>query len=115
MDQKQSVPTLRPCPIPSVGLFSWRSPPSSHLSQRAAAARAPRPASASSSSASGTGQLDKLTIGYSAWPGWFPLAVADQKGIFKQAGLDVDLKYFVDYTASLDALVANQWMSTHKR
>ncbi len=64
--------------------------------------------SSSSPSASGTGQLDKLTIGYSAWPGWFPLAVADQKGIFKQAGLDVDLKYFVDYTSSLDALVANQ-------
>jgi NitT/TauT family transport system substrate-binding protein len=63
-------------------------------------------------SASGSGttsaQLDKLTIGYSAWPGWFPLAVADAKGLFKQAGLDVDLKYFVDYTASLDALVAGQ-------
>jgi len=50
----------------------------------------------------------KLTIGYSAWPGWFPLAVAEKKGFFKEAGLDVDLKYFVDYTASLDALVAEQ-------
>lgn len=59
---------------------------------------------ASSSSAA----LPKLTIGYSAWPGWFPLAVADEKGLFKQAGLDVTLKYFVDYTASLDALVANK-------
>ena len=42
-------------------------------------------------------------IGYSAWPGWFPLAVADQAGIFKKDGLDVDLKYFADYIASLDA------------
>ena len=50
----------------------------------------------------------KLTIGYSAWPGWFPLAVADEKGFFKAAGLNVDLKYFVDYTASLDALVAGK-------
>ena len=50
----------------------------------------------------------KLTIGYSAWPGWFPLAVAEEKGIFEKAGLDVDLKYFADYTASLDALVAGQ-------
>ncbi|MDP1792738.1 MAG: ABC transporter substrate-binding protein [Acidimicrobiales bacterium] len=53
-------------------------------------------------------ELTKLTIGYSAWPGWFPLAVAEEKGIFEDAGLDVDLKYFVDYTASLDALVAEQ-------
>lgn len=50
----------------------------------------------------------KLTIGYSAWPGWFPLAVAQERGLFEQAGLDVDLKYFGDYTASLDALVAGQ-------
>jgi NitT/TauT family transport system substrate-binding protein len=50
----------------------------------------------------------KLTIGYSAWPGWFPLAVAEQEGLFDKAGLDVDLKYFTDYTASLDALVAGK-------
>jgi NitT/TauT family transport system substrate-binding protein len=50
----------------------------------------------------------KLTIGYSAWPGWFPLAVADEEGLFAKAGLDVDLKYFADYTASLDALVAGK-------
>ncbi|MCU1500676.1 MAG: aliphatic sulfonates family transporter, periplasmic ligand-binding protein [Ilumatobacteraceae bacterium] len=54
------------------------------------------------------GELTSLTIGYSAWPGWFPLAVADKAGIFTKAGLKVDLKYFVDYTASLDALVAGQ-------
>jgi len=54
------------------------------------------------------GEMSSLTIGYSAWPGWFPLAVADQAGIFTAAGLDVDLKYFVSYTASLDALVAGQ-------
>ncbi len=54
------------------------------------------------------GELTELTIGYSAWPGWYPLAVADQMGLFEAAGLDVDLKYFVDYTASLDALVAGQ-------
>jgi NitT/TauT family transport system substrate-binding protein len=56
----------------------------------------------------GAAQNGKLTIGYSAWPGWFPLAVAEEKGLFQKAGLDVDLKYFVDYTASLDALVAGQ-------
>ena len=65
-------------------------------------------ADGSSSATSGGGELTPLTIGYSAWPGWFPLAVAEQEGIFAKAGLDVDLKYFVDYTASLDALVAGQ-------
>ena len=69
---------------------------------------APTSSADGSSAASGGGELTPLTIGYSAWPGWFPLAVADQEGIFAKAGLDVDLKYFVDYTASLDALVAGQ-------
>jgi NitT/TauT family transport system substrate-binding protein len=49
-----------------------------------------------------------LRIGYSAWPGWFPLAVAEEKGLFDKAGLKVELTYFVDYTASLDALVAGK-------
>ncbi|MCU1453716.1 MAG: Aliphatic sulfonates transporter substrate-binding protein [Acidimicrobiales bacterium] len=49
-----------------------------------------------------------LTIGYSAWPGWFPLAVADQTKQFEKAGLNVKLVYFADYTASLDALVAGK-------
>ena len=51
---------------------------------------------------------DTIKIGYSAWPGWFPLAVAEEKGLFEAAGLDVELTYFADYTASLDALVAGK-------
>jgi NitT/TauT family transport system substrate-binding protein len=62
--------------------------------------------SSSKSSSTGAAAPVKLTIGYSAWPGWFPLAVADAKGLFTDAGLDVDLKYFADYTASLDALAS---------
>jgi NitT/TauT family transport system substrate-binding protein len=53
-------------------------------------------------------KLDKVTIGYSAWPGWFPLAVAEKAGIFKKDGLDVNLKYFADYISSLDAMVAGK-------
>jgi NitT/TauT family transport system substrate-binding protein len=53
-------------------------------------------------------KLDKVTIGYSAWPGWFPLAVAEKAGIFKKDGLDVDLRYFADYISSLDAMVAGK-------
>jgi NitT/TauT family transport system substrate-binding protein len=49
-----------------------------------------------------------LTIGYSAWPGWFPLAVAEKAGIFLQVGLNVKLKYFADYVGSLDAMSAGR-------
>jgi NitT/TauT family transport system substrate-binding protein len=70
----------------------------------------PATGAGSGTTAAGTtpAELTPLTIGYSAWPGWFPLAVADKEGIFTAAGLKVDLKYFADYTASLDALVAGQ-------
>jgi NitT/TauT family transport system substrate-binding protein len=50
----------------------------------------------------------KLVLGYSAWPGWFPLAVAEEAGIFEQVGLDVDLRYFADYVSSIDALAAGE-------
>ena len=60
--------------------------------------------------AAGTGpaEVDSIKIGYSAWPGWFPLAVAEQAGIFDQVGLDVDLVYFADYIASIDAMAAGE-------
>jgi NitT/TauT family transport system substrate-binding protein len=51
---------------------------------------------------------ETLVLGYSAWPGWFPLAVAEEAGIFEQVGLDVDLRYFADYLGSLDALAAGE-------
>ncbi len=49
-----------------------------------------------------------ITLGYSAWPGWFPLAVAEQKGIFDKVGLDVELKFFADYLASIEAMAGGQ-------
>lgn len=62
-----------------------------------------------SSSASGPeGGTDAITLGYSAWPGWFPLAVAEEVGIFEEVGLDVDLRFFADYIASLDAMAAGE-------
>ena len=51
---------------------------------------------------------ETLTLGYSAWPGWFPLAVAEEAGIFEDVGLDVDLRFFADYLGSLDAMAAGQ-------
>jgi len=46
----------------------------------------------------------KITIGFSAWPGWFPWQVAQEKGLFAKNGVDVELKYFDSYTDSLNAL-----------
>jgi len=57
---------------------------------------------------SGPAEVDSIKIGYSAWPGWFPLAVAEEAGIFDQVGLDVDLVYFADYIASIDAMAAGE-------
>jgi NitT/TauT family transport system substrate-binding protein len=61
-----------------------------------------------SSSGSSGSSGETITIGYSAWPGWFPLAVAEDQGIFDEAGVNVELEYFSEYTASLDAMAAGQ-------
>ncbi|MEC3979452.1 ABC transporter substrate-binding protein [Amycolatopsis sp. H20-H5] len=53
-----------------------------------------------SSSASG----GKITLGFSAWPGWFPWQVAQEEGLFAKNGVDVELKWFGNYTDSINAL-----------
>jgi NitT/TauT family transport system substrate-binding protein len=45
-----------------------------------------------------------VTIGFSAWPGWFPLQVAQEKNLFAKNNVKVTLKYFDSYTDSLNAL-----------
>jgi NitT/TauT family transport system substrate-binding protein len=56
----------------------------------------------------GGGSGETIVLGYSAWPGWFPLAVAEEAGIFEEHGLDVELRFFADYLGSLDAMAAGQ-------
>ena len=46
----------------------------------------------------------KITLGFSAWPGWFPWQVAQEQGLFAKNGVEVELKYFDSYTDSLNAL-----------
>lgn len=54
---------------------------------------------------SGTdGSKTTVTIGFSAWPGWFPLQVAQDQGLFAKNGVQVKLMYFDSYTDSLNAL-----------
>jgi NitT/TauT family transport system substrate-binding protein len=51
---------------------------------------------------------EPIVLAYSAWPGWFPLAIAEQEGIFEEAGVDVELRFFADYLGSLDAMAAGE-------
>jgi NitT/TauT family transport system substrate-binding protein len=50
------------------------------------------------------GPRHRITLGFSAWPGWFPWQVAQDEGLFTRNGVDVDLKYYENYTDSLNAL-----------
>jgi NitT/TauT family transport system substrate-binding protein len=46
----------------------------------------------------------KIVLGFSAWPGWFPWQVAQEQGLFGKHNLDVDLRYYDNYTDSIKAL-----------
>jgi NitT/TauT family transport system substrate-binding protein len=52
----------------------------------------------------GANARGKITLGFSAWPGWFPWQVAADQGLFAKNGVDVEVKYFENYTDSLNAL-----------
>jgi NitT/TauT family transport system substrate-binding protein len=58
----------------------------------------------SSGDEAGSGEPTTVRLGFSAWPGWFPWQVAQEKGLFAENGVTVDLKYFDSYTDSLTAL-----------
>jgi NitT/TauT family transport system substrate-binding protein len=46
-----------------------------------------------------------LKVAYSDWPGWTAFAIAEQKGWFKQAGVEVELLWF-EYGPSMEAFSA---------
>jgi len=49
-----------------------------------------------------------ITIAYSDWPGWTCWDIAVKEGFFKKHGVNVQMKWFPNYTDSLNALAANQ-------
>jgi NitT/TauT family transport system substrate-binding protein len=55
-----------------------------------------------------SGSGTKVTLAFSAWPGWFPWQVAQEKGLFAANGVNVELKYFENYLDSLTALSTGQ-------
>ncbi len=55
-----------------------------------------------------TTSVDALRLGFSAWPGWFPWQVAQEKGVFKDKRASVSLKWFDGYLESISTLAAEQ-------
>ena len=63
---------------------------------------------AATDGSSSEGSSDPITLGYSAWPGWFVWKVTEEQGFFEEVGVEVELEWFDDYLASLTALSAGQ-------
>jgi NitT/TauT family transport system substrate-binding protein len=49
-----------------------------------------------------------IKVGFSAWPGWFPWQVSQDKKIFEANKVGVDLKWFDGYVESISTLAAGQ-------
>ena len=49
-----------------------------------------------------------IKLALSAWPGWFPWYIAEEKGFFKEEGVPVELVWFPVYSDSISALSAGQ-------
>jgi NitT/TauT family transport system substrate-binding protein len=49
-----------------------------------------------------------VKVGYSAWPGWFPWKVTEDKKLFEAQGVPVSLQWFDGYLDSINALNAGQ-------
>ena len=100
--------------LTSVGACSKPTPPAPADTASAAAPAAPSAAPAASGSAAApAGSADapakpgQLRIAYSDWPGWVAWEIAIQKGWFKEAGVDVDFKWF-EYAPSMEAYSAGK-------
>ncbi|OKH28326.1 ABC transporter substrate-binding protein [Chroogloeocystis siderophila] len=49
-----------------------------------------------------------VRLGFSAWPGWFPWQVAQERRIFATHNVPVDLRWFDGYLESINTLAAGQ-------
>lgn len=45
-----------------------------------------------------------IVIGYSSWAGWWPWAIAESEGMFGKHGVNVELKWYDNYTQSMEDL-----------
>lgn len=51
-------------------------------------------------------QNTPITIGYSNWAGWWPWAIAESQGLFAKHKVNVNLKWYDNYSESLNDLAA---------
>ncbi len=95
------------------GACSKSEPPPAPAETASAPVAAAASAAPSASAAAPAGSADtpakpgQLRIAYSDWPGWVAWEIAIQKGWFKEAGLDVDFKWF-EYAPSMEAFSAGK-------
>jgi NitT/TauT family transport system substrate-binding protein len=61
-----------------------------------------------SDTSTGESTTGAVSLGFSAWPGWFPWQVAQEAGIFQANKASVGLKWFDGYLESISALTAGQ-------
>jgi NitT/TauT family transport system substrate-binding protein len=86
--------------------FSACSKPTPPAEEKKPAATA-APVASAAAAATPTPTGPTLKIAYSDWPGWVAWEVAIQKGWYKEAGVNVEFKWF-DYVPSMDAFTANK-------
>jgi NitT/TauT family transport system substrate-binding protein len=60
------------------------------------------------SASSSAGNSAAHSLGFSAWPGWFPWQVAQEQKLFKANKASVALKWFDGYLESINTLTAQQ-------
>lgn len=53
-------------------------------------------------------ETETVTLGFSAWPGWIPWQIAEEKDLFEANGVDVKLTWFDGYLDSINAFAAGQ-------
>ncbi len=75
--------------------------------EKPAAAAIPASAAAADAAPTPAPNGAALRIAYSDWPGWVAWEVAIQKGWFKEAGVEVDFKWF-EYVPSMEAYAAGK-------
>lgn len=60
------------------------------------------------SASSSAGNSSSNSLGYSAWPGWFPWQVAQEQRLFEANKASIALKWFDGYLESINTLTAQQ-------
>jgi NitT/TauT family transport system substrate-binding protein len=99
----------KPAPPPAPADTASAAPAAASAAPAASGSAAPM----ASGSAAPAGSADtpakpgQLRIAYSDWPGWVAWEIAIQKGWFKEAGVDVDFKWF-EYAPSMEAYSAGK-------